>query len=278
MPSVVCLSAEGEQKVLLDIGRRPQGKASFPGLSASHRSQMRWNLSILTSLEFFLLLTPRTVAFLTLKRCEPWKEKPSDFKGRAVLGLSQVMSHERGWWRANGSFLRAWDHARGPRADLWMQLRRCARPCCWGVLSRGGNQTSRGLQDHLEWSQMENLGSPFAARSPDAALAPLRGWAGAFFAVQPFPNIFGGTACQEGGLPSPGHQSHHTLLSKQGHLRYRNQYLKRAGGRRGPSFQMIITASHSLSSSFNHNKLLIIFGMVFIWHFHCGANLIFFFF
>jgi len=87
-----CVSADGEQKGLFDIWKRLQ--ESFPGLSASLITQTQWNLQILTSFESFLLLTPSTVAVLTLQRCEPWKEKPSDFKGRAVLGLSQVMSHE----------------------------------------------------------------------------------------------------------------------------------------------------------------------------------------
>lgn len=56
----------------------------------------------------------------------------------------------------------------------------------------GGKQTSQGLQDHLEWSQMENLGSPFAACSPDAASAPLtilRGRAGAFSPLNPSPTF-----------------------------------------------------------------------------------------
>lgn len=53
----------------------------------------------------------------------------------------------------------------------------------------GGKQTSGGLQDHLEWSQMENLGSPWSPDAASASLTVLSGRAGAFSPLNSSPTF-----------------------------------------------------------------------------------------
>lgn len=112
---------------------------------------------------FLLLLTPSAVAFLALKSCEPWKENPSDFKGRVVLGWSEMMIHETVVMESQLLLSPGWDHNLIYGCS-WAALLGSAAKV---TLFLGEKQTSGALQDHLEWSKLENVGSPFAAPSPD---------------------------------------------------------------------------------------------------------------